>query len=90
LVVGPISELVQRFQEARGEFTLLIPPMPPHPARKDSSPSADELSHELGHIIENGTKNRRAALRILAERHQLPVNELYRLLEHAENSGHKT
>ena len=90
LVVGPISELVQRFQDARGEFTLLIPPMPPHQARKDSSPSADELSQELGHIIESGTKNRRAALRILAERHQLPVNELYRLLEHAENSGHKT
>jgi 16S rRNA (cytidine1402-2'-O)-methyltransferase len=90
LVISPISVLVDRFQEPRGEFTLLIPALPLVPRAKERDPTPEELALELGHILESGAKNRREALRILAARHQLPVNALYRLLERSSDSGHKT
>ena len=90
LVIGPITQMLVKFSEPRGEFTVLIPPLPSPEQTAEAIPSAEELATELGSLIETGAENRREALRILSERHRVPVNELYRLLRQADSDGHKT
>lgn len=90
LVIGPISRLIKRFSEPRGEFTLLVPPRAPATDRTAAVPSAAELREELGRMTDYGRSGRREALKELAARHGVPVNALYRLLEDRERDGRKT
>lgn len=79
LVVQPIKHLISYFADPRGEFTLLIPPA----AASSSSPElpgVTQLAAELGQIANKVAGGRRQALKIMADRYGLPVNELYRLL----------
>jgi len=79
LVVQPIHELVKRFARPLGEFTVLIPPR--HVAeRPHGSPDPSTLAVELGELTNNGRLKRREALKILAKRHGIGVNALYKLL----------
>ena len=89
LVIGPISEIQARFAEPRGEFTLLVPPRPVT-AQLFPVPEPSKLRDELGHITNTGAKGRRDALKVLAARYGLSVNEIYRLLDHEDGAGHKT
>jgi 16S rRNA (cytidine1402-2'-O)-methyltransferase len=90
LVIGPISELIERLSEPRGEFTLLVPPSIPAVAGPDAVPSAAELRDELGRMAKSDRTGRRDALKELAARHGVSVNALYRLLEDQEREGRKT
>jgi 16S rRNA (cytidine1402-2'-O)-methyltransferase len=80
LVIQPISGLLRRFGEPRGEFTVLIPRQAVPTPYSASTPDATELRLELGLLIENGGLKRREALKTLSERHGLGVNALYKLL----------
>jgi 16S rRNA (cytidine1402-2'-O)-methyltransferase len=81
LVVRPISEMKDYFREPRGEFTLLIPPPALPETGVAATPDAAELRLELGRIAKVAGTKRREALKLLAARYGLSVNELYRLLE---------
>jgi 16S rRNA (cytidine1402-2'-O)-methyltransferase len=83
LVVKPISELLRHFSEPRGEFTVLIPPVRPDAETEMAPPSADQLSAELGEVTNNLGLRRREALKVVAERHGMAVNALYKLLGNA-------
>jgi len=80
LVVQPISSLLKHFADPVGEFTLLIPPQEATADAAVAAPSGHQLGEELGELTKNGRLRRREALKVLAERHGLAVNELYRLL----------
>jgi 16S rRNA (cytidine1402-2'-O)-methyltransferase len=79
LVVQPISALLSHFENPKGEFTILLPPAAA-PATPPPALTAERLQAELGELTNLGRGSRREALKILAERHGVKVNELYRLL----------
>jgi 16S rRNA (cytidine1402-2'-O)-methyltransferase len=79
LVIQPISRVISHFTHPRGEFTILLPPQRlPLEARQAVTP--DQLTTEFGELTYDKRGSRRQALKILAERHGLSVNEVYRLL----------
>jgi len=82
LVVCPISEALHRFSEPRGEFTVLLPPAP-LTTEALKAPTAAQLTTELGELTSSGVGSKRQALKLLAERHGLTVNALYRILQQA-------
>jgi 16S rRNA (cytidine1402-2'-O)-methyltransferase len=77
LVRRPINEVLAHFIEPRGEFTILVPPSAVT-GTELPSPGVDELRRELGELTNNGAVRRREALRVLADRYGLTVNDLYR------------
>ena len=81
LVIGPIREALARFIAPRGEFTLLIPPRQPSVTADQPPPDTAVLREELGRIAKSTRSGRREALKVLAARYGLSVNELYKLLE---------
>jgi 16S rRNA (cytidine1402-2'-O)-methyltransferase len=80
LVVRPINDLLVIFNEPRGEFTVLLPPASLPQPGETAAPNGAQLAAELGHLTNNERLKRREALRILAERHGIGVNTLYKLL----------
>ncbi len=80
LVIRPINQLIEYFAEPRGEFTVLLPPAPTGPQAAVPAPDPGAMELELGELTNNGRLKRREALKILAERHGLTVNALYKLL----------
>jgi 16S rRNA (cytidine1402-2'-O)-methyltransferase len=82
LVIRPITVLLKRFAEPVGEFTLLVPPRSDVVQSKDAADPA-ALAAELGDLTNNGRLKRREALKVIAERHGIGVNTLYKLLGNA-------
>jgi 16S rRNA (cytidine1402-2'-O)-methyltransferase len=82
LVVQPISILLERFKEPKGEFTVLVPPKRPD-LEAAAPPDPGALRVELGDLTEKSGMKRREALKVLSQRHGLAVNALYRLLGEA-------
>ena len=80
LVVRPINNLIEYFSQPRGEFTVLLPPLP---ERGEHVQPVDPgmLMAEFGDLTNNKGLKRREALKILAARHGIGVNALYKLLE---------
>jgi hypothetical protein len=80
LVVWPIYQHIEYFSEPKGEFTVLVPPRDPADADDRAVPATDELRREFGELTDKTGVTRRQALKVLAERHGMAVNELYRIL----------
>jgi len=80
LVVRPISELLEQFRAPIGEFTLLLPPRQPDVSDAAQTPTKAELVDEFGDLTKTKRLKRREALKIMADRHGMAVNALYRLL----------
>jgi 16S rRNA (cytidine1402-2'-O)-methyltransferase len=87
LVVRPISEHLAAFSVARGEYTLVLMGNPGDLAADLPPLSESEAAKEFGELTESGAVPRREALRMIAARHQLPVGQVYDLLEAAKKSG---
>src|SRR5262245_14366349 len=83
LVVQPISTLLKAFHEPIGEFTVLLPPVTSAGVEAKVAPTPAQLALEFGEITKNGRLKRREALKVLAERHGMTVNQLYKLLGNA-------
>jgi len=81
LVVSPISGMLQRLKEVRGEFTVMVFPRLTVADALRSPPDVDRIRVELGQMIESGQSSKRQAVKALAERYGIGANELYRMLE---------
>jgi 16S rRNA (cytidine1402-2'-O)-methyltransferase len=80
LVVRPINVLLGYFAEPKGEFTVLVPPAAPSSAGVEPLPEAGALRCEIGELTNNPGSGNRAALKTLAAKYGVSVNELYRLI----------
>jgi 16S rRNA (cytidine1402-2'-O)-methyltransferase len=80
LVIQPISRALSYFAEPKGEFTVLVPPTI---AERDDTPlpDAEKLAAEFGRMTASAAGSRRQTMKILAERHGMTVNDLYRILQ---------
>jgi 16S rRNA (cytidine1402-2'-O)-methyltransferase len=81
LVIRPINEAIAALASPKGEFTILVTPGDDVGQASQSPPTVESLRVELGQITESDAVGRREALRILARRHGLAVNDLYRRLQ---------
>ena len=81
LVIEPIAAIQARFQRPVGEFTLLIPPKPSADVEPAAVADPEQIRLELGRIAKTAGSRRREALKLLATRYGLSVNDLYKLLE---------
>jgi 16S rRNA (cytidine1402-2'-O)-methyltransferase len=80
LVIRQISQLVEYFTDPRGEFTVLLPP--PNPAAGTSEEiTAEALAAEFGELTKIEAGSKRGAVKVIARRHGLTANEVYRLLQ---------
>src|SRR5262249_35110799 len=84
LVIRPINAVLASLDEPRGEFTVLLPPQASASRRGASDLDVASLEQELGLITKNGRVSRRDGLKELSRKHGVRVNELYRLLQHAD------
>jgi 16S rRNA (cytidine1402-2'-O)-methyltransferase len=87
LVRGPISTVLNRPFEERGEFTIVayigLKPDNIGPPR----PSGTEIAAMFGEMTANGAGTKRRAISLLAKRYSLAPNEVYEALEAAKKSG---
>jgi 16S rRNA (cytidine1402-2'-O)-methyltransferase len=86
LVVRPISKLLDAALEERGEFTLIVSGNRPSD-EKPPPPAPAEIAHQFGQLTNTGGLSRRAALKALASRHNLPARTIFALLEQAKDSA---
>ena len=77
LVIRPISQILAHFSNPKGEFTILVPPVSPS-VEEHAVPDIEQLRREFGELTDNGRLRRREALKVLAERHGVAANDLYR------------
>lgn len=73
---GTIEEVLETLGDSvRGEVTLVFAPVPPRPAAVDAA----TLREEFARLRDEGMR-RNDAMKVLAERHHLRKNDLYRML----------
>ena len=80
-VVGPVSDVLATLASPRGEFTVVLSPSPA-PAPRPEVPAEAELFHEFGLLTEGGL-SRRASIRSLATKYDVPSRRVYQAIESA-------
>jgi 16S rRNA (cytidine1402-2'-O)-methyltransferase len=84
LVWATPSELLVRFDNPQGEFTLIVPPGQPTDAAIEA-PSDEEIQDLVGQITEiDRPRSKREAARIAGERLGLTAKRVYEALERAK------
>jgi 16S rRNA (cytidine1402-2'-O)-methyltransferase len=83
---GTARQLLNYFQKPKGEFVLMILPVP-HPEAKSEAPGDDEIANVFGQITNAGRVGRRQAVRATAERLHLAVKTVYDAVERTKKLG---
>ena len=86
LVRGPISELLQRLGEPLGEYTVVANMGHTTNIGASQAPSPAELLLEFGVMTKSSHLTKRAAVSVLARRHNIAPNAVYDILETAKKS----
>jgi 16S rRNA (cytidine1402-2'-O)-methyltransferase len=87
LVVRPISMHIDRLNDPRGEYTLVVrPEVIQDSTATRPAPSEAEMAAEFGDLTNAGGFGRREALKEIAERHGLKTREVYAAIERAKSS----
>lgn len=86
LVRGPISDVLAKLAEPRGEFTIVVAPAEATDDGPTPMPDDGRLLEEFYHLIEAGGLSRRDALSRLAARYGRPSRELYATIERAKQA----
>jgi 16S rRNA (cytidine1402-2'-O)-methyltransferase len=84
LVVGPISDLLQRLPEKRGEFTLVVAPNSQVSFESPPQPTGQAVFKEFCQLTENGL-SRRAAVTAVAIKYGLRSHKAYEMIERGKN-----
>jgi 16S rRNA (cytidine1402-2'-O)-methyltransferase len=80
LVVCQIATVLACLPQARGEFTVIVPPAVSG-KRQDLPADATHLTAEVGRMIQTHGLSRREAIRKIAQRYGFTTNQLYDLLQ---------
>ncbi len=80
-VVGPVSDVLAALASPRGEFTVVVSPSRA-PVPQPEVPAEAELFHEFGLLTEGGL-SRRASIRSLATKYDVPSRRVYQAIESA-------
>ena len=81
LVWGKPNDLIAKFENPHGEFTLIIPPLEPGEAPAETWPDS-EIADLVGHITKTEqTKSLRDAARLAGERLGMSARAVYAALE---------
>ena len=86
LVRGPISEVLRRLDEPRGEFTVVVDIGQTIETGPRELPEGPVIAIEFNAMTANDRSSRRAAVRALAERYGVSPNIVYAALEDAKKS----
>ena len=81
LVRGPINGVRSLLCEPRGEYVVVLGPLPAPREALGRVPEDAELAALFGQITESGAVNRREAIREIADRHGLKVRDVYQAIE---------
>jgi 16S rRNA C1402 (ribose-2'-O) methylase RsmI len=84
LVVRPISEVLPRLGNPRGEFTVVVDLGEEGESPELKAPSDLQLLSEIGEITKSSELSRRQALSALSRKHRLAPNEVYEAIERAK------
>jgi 16S rRNA (cytidine1402-2'-O)-methyltransferase len=87
LVRGQISDVVGRLQNPQGEFTIVLDIGQTQENEDRQEPDEAAIRTQFGQMIDIGDVSRREAVSILARRHNLRPNEVYRVIEAGKKSG---
>ena len=83
---GTAQSVLERLLEPKGEFTVVVGPYI-ESANPVELPDDATVAIEFGHIANNESGGRRAALSIIAKRYGRPTREIYSAIERAKKSG---
>lgn len=83
LVVGPISEVVERLRNPRGELTIVVSGSHTESVGLDGLPDNQAMRLEIGHLTEYGGLSRRQAARRVGQKYGLSPNAVYSRSEKA-------
>jgi 16S rRNA (cytidine1402-2'-O)-methyltransferase len=86
LVRGPISDVLTRVEEPRGEFTVVAEIGLKTENSIAAVPPASELLIEFGDMTKTSVANRRQVISLLSKRYGIPTREMYQRLEAAKKS----
>jgi 16S rRNA (cytidine1402-2'-O)-methyltransferase len=87
LVRGPISTVVQRVGEGRGEFTVVAYIGRMTNNKEAAAPDQAAIVIDFGQTTDIAGMTRRKAITVVARRHGLTPNRVYEILEAAKKSG---
>jgi 16S rRNA (cytidine1402-2'-O)-methyltransferase len=82
VIRGPLSAVLGRLGEPRGEFTVVVSGRPDIKPGTEEQVSDSQLLTEFGHLTENGW-SRREAISELAERHRLRSRDVFTAIDRA-------
>lgn len=85
MIRGPLSSLLDRILEPRGEFTVVVAGKKELEAGAGEQVSDNQLLAEFGHLTENGLV-RREAISELARRHRLRSRDVFAAIDRARRS----
>lgn len=85
LVRGPVSAVLARLGEPRGEFTVVLAGAQDNPDLANEHVDDNQLLTEFGHLTENGL-SRREAIGQLAARHRRPSRDVFAAIDRARRS----
>ena len=87
LVRGTISEVLEKLEHPRGEFTVVLSPPGTHEEENATPPPRDdEILQQFGLLTEQGGGSRRAAIAGVARRLGLSAREVYAAIERAKRA----
>ena len=87
LVRGPISKVLVSISDDRGEFTIVVDVGRLPTVERLQTAAVVDLAREFGDMTTVGDITRRKAISVLARKHGLPPNEVYKALEGIKKSG---
>jgi 16S rRNA (cytidine1402-2'-O)-methyltransferase len=82
---GTAAELIERLNEPRGEFTVVVGPAQNIPLSRNQDVSDTDLANEFGRLTNSGALSRRAAITTLAQTHGRPARQIYAAIERAKS-----
>lgn len=87
MVIRPIHDALKNISRPIGEYTVLLPPVALVERQKHAAPPVAQLVAEFGEMTNIDAMKPRAAMKTLSERYGMSVNEVYRALAAAKQSG---